>query len=257
MEKSLAKLPVALQLYTVRDSMEEDYLGTLRKVAEMGYTAVEIDIPTNMTAGELRIVLADLGMRAVASHIGFDELEDDPSRFLTAAKELGCEFAVCPSIPEERRGDAAAYRAHAEVLTRAGAAARALGLGFAYHNHAYEFEQVDGRAIYDILMEAADPALVAAEFDVYWAQYGGVDPVAYIGKLGSRCRLIHMKDMEDNADRSYAEVGEGILDMEAIVAAGREVGVQWYIVEQDESTKRPSLEAAALSLHNMRARGWA
>jgi sugar phosphate isomerase/epimerase len=253
----MTKLPVGLQLYTVRDSLEKDYLGALRRVAEIGYTAVELDNPTQMTATELRSLLAGLGLRAVASHIGFDELERDPSSALTAAHELGCEYAVCPAIPEERRGDAAAYRAAGEALTRAGAAARDHGLGFAYHNHAYEFERLDGRFIYDILMEAASAELVGAEFDVYWAQYGGVDPVAYIRKLGSRCRLIHMKDMSNDPDRTYAEVGEGILDMEAIVTAGQEVGARWYIVEQDESFRRPSLEAAALSLSNMRARGWA
>ncbi|MGH2343702.1 MAG: sugar phosphate isomerase/epimerase family protein [Chloroflexota bacterium] len=253
----MAKLPVALALYTVRDSMEADYLGTLRKVADMGYNAVELENPTHMSAAELKALLADLGLRAVASHIGFDELESDPSGVLATAKELGCDYAVCPAIPEERRGDAAAYRAAAGVLDRAGAAAREHGLVFAYHNHAYEFERLDGRAIYDILMEATSADLVAAEFDVYWARYGGVDPVASIRKLGSRCRLIHMKDMADDTDRSFAEVGEGILDMEAIVAVGREVGARWYIVEQDESTKRPSLEAAALSLNNMRSHGWA
>jgi sugar phosphate isomerase/epimerase len=253
----MTKLPVALQLYTVRDSMEKDYLGTLRKVAAMGYTAVELDNPTHMTAAELRTLLAGLGLRAVASHISFDELERDPSGALTAARELGCEYAVCPSIPDERRGDAAAYRTVGEALTRVGAAARDHGLGFAYHNHAYEFERLDGRFIYDILMEAASAELVAAEFDVYWAAYGGVDPVAYIRSLGSRCRLIHMKDMANNADRTFAEVGEGILDMDAIVAAGQKAGTRWYIVEQDESLRRSSLDAAALSLANMRARGWA
>ena len=105
-------------------------------------------------------------------------------------------------------------------------------------------------------MEAADPDLVVSEFDVYWAQYGGVDPVAYIRTLGSRCRILHMKDMAADADRSFAEVGEGILDFDAIVAAGQEVGAEWYIVEQDLSPKRPPIEAARLSLHNMQARGW-
>jgi sugar phosphate isomerase/epimerase len=209
-----------------------------------------------MTAAELRSLLDSLGLRAVASHISLDDLDADPDAALTAARELGCEYAVCPAIPDERRGDAAAYRAAAAALTRAGAAARDHGLGFAYHNHAYEFERLDGRFIYDILMEAASVDLVAAEFDVYWAAYGGVDPVAYIRSLGSRCRLIHLKDMAIDADRTYAEVGEGVLDMAAIVAAGQEAGARWYIVEQDESIRRPSLEAAALSLANMRARGW-
>jgi sugar phosphate isomerase/epimerase len=92
---------------------------------------------------------------------------------------------------------------------------------------------------------------------VYWAQYGGVDPAGYISKLGRRCRLIHLKDMAADAERSFAEVGEGILDMDAIVAAGQAVNVAWYVVEQDQSTKRPALEAARLSLQNMKARGWA
>jgi sugar phosphate isomerase/epimerase len=173
------------------------------------------------------------------------------------AKDLGCSYAVCSSIPEERRSDAAAYRAAGAILTRAGATAREYGLSLAYHNHAFEFERFDGHNAFDILIDASDPELVAAEFDVYWARYGGVDPVAYIRKLGARCRLIHMKDMAPDAERSFAEVGEGILDMQSIVDAGREVGAAWYIVEQDVSTKRPPLEAARLSLQNMRANGWA
>jgi sugar phosphate isomerase/epimerase len=253
----MAMLPVALQLYTVRDFLATDYIGTLRMVAEIGYTAVELSTPTVISVAELNGVLTDLGLRAVASHIDFDDWERDPSRALTAAKELGCSYAICPFIPEDRRGDAAGYRALGELLSRAGARAREHGLSFAYHNHAFEFERLNGGHAFDILMDAASTDLVAAEFDVYWAQYGGVDPVSYICKLGRRCRLIHMKDMSADAERSFAEVGEGILDMDAIVAAGQEVGTEWYIVEQDFSPNRPSLEAARLSLHNMRARGWA
>jgi len=253
----MSKLSVALQLYTVRDQLEIDYVGTLRKVAAMGYAAVELSAPETMTARELGALLGDLGLRAVAAHIDFDDLVGEPSAALTAAKEMGCSYAVCPWIPEERREDAAGYRAAGEALSRAAARAREYGLGFAYHNHAFEFERLDGQLAYEVLMDAADPDLVAAEFDVYWAAYGGLDPVAAIRTLGRRCRLIHLKDMAPDADRSFAEVGEGTLDMEAIVAAGREVGAEWYIVEQDHSTKRPSLEAAALSLRHIKARGWA
>ncbi len=253
----MAKLPVALQMYTVRDDLATDYVGTLRQVAEIGYTAVEIDPPTVMTATALKAGLTDLGLEAVAAHIGFEALVRDPSGALMAAKEMGCGYAVCPSIPEERRGDAAAYQALGQILSGAGAKAKEYGLQFAYHNHAFEFARLTGHRAYDILMDAASTDLVAAEFDVYWAQYGGVDPAAYIRRLGSRCRIIHMKDMAADTDRSFAEVGEGILDMDAIVAAGQEAGTAWYIVEQDLSTKRPPMEAARLSLHNMRSRGWA
>lgn len=253
----MAQLPVALQLYTVRDDLAADYVGTLRRVAEMGYTAIELGSTDALVLPDLPAVLADLGLRAVAMHIGFEECEGDPSAALAAARALGCGYTICSSIPEERRGDAAAYRAVGAVLTQAGATAREYGLRFAYHNHAFEFAPLEDRHAFDILMDAADPALVASEFDVYWASYGQVDPVAYIRTLGRRCRLIHLKDMAPDADRSFAEVGEGILDLASIIAAGQEVGAEWYIVEQDISTIRPPLEAARLSLQNMRARGWA
>lgn len=253
----MAQLPVALQLYTVRDDLAADYVGTLRQVAEMGYTAVELGSADALVAPDLPAVLADLGLRAVAMHISFQDWEGDPTAALATARALGCGYAICPSIPEERRADAAAYRAAGAILTRAGATAREHGLRFAYHNHAFEFQSLEGRHAFDILMDASDPALVASEFDVYWASYGQVDPVAYIRALGQRCRLIHLKDMAPDADRSFAEVGEGILDLTAIVAAGQEAGAEWYIVEQDISTRRPPLEAARLSLQNMRARGWA
>jgi sugar phosphate isomerase/epimerase len=253
----MAKLPVALQLYTVRDDEERDFAGTLRRVAEIGYTAVEFNSYGGMSAPDLKALVESLGLQPVSTHIGLDILERDPSSAMAYARDLGCSHVVCPFLPQDRRGDAAAYRALAGILTRAGARAREFGLTFAYHNHAFEFEQVDGRYALDVLFEAADPELVKSEFDVYWAQYGGVDPAAYIRKLGRRCALLHLKDMAPGPDRAFAEIGEGILDMDAIVAAGQEVGVAWYIVEQDRTFGRTPLEAIRLSLQNIRAKGWA
>jgi sugar phosphate isomerase/epimerase len=241
----------------VRDDLRRDYAGTLRKVAEIGYTAVELLNAPVIELATLKALLADLGLQAINWPIGLAEWRGDPSRALTTARELGCSYIMFPFVPEQDRGDAAAYRALGDLLTDAGARAKEYGLGFAYHNHAFEFEKLDGRYAFDILMDAADPDLVKCEFDVYWAQYGGVDPADYIRKLGGRCRLIHLKDMAADAKRSFAEVGEGILDMDAIVAAGQAVNAEWYVVEQDESTKRPALDAARLSLQHMKTRGWA
>ena len=253
----MATLPVALQLYTVRDDLAGDYAGTLRKVAEIGYPAVEFTGAPVLKAGELKAVLQDLGLRAVGWPISLEEWEDDPSSLLRYATELGCTYVNCPWLPEHRRRDAGGFRDVARILTGAAVKAKECGLIFAYHNHAFEFERMEGRYGLEILFEAADPELVTSEFDVYWSQYGGQDPAAYIRKLGRRCTLIHMKDMLADADRSFAEIGEGILDMDAIVAAGQEVGAAWYIVEQDRATKRSPMAAARLSFENMRAKGWA
>ncbi len=253
----MATLPLALQLYTVRDELARDFAGTMRSVADIGYRAVELAGNGGLSAAELKALLSDIGLQAISTHISLDLLENDAEAAMTYAREVGCTYAVCPYLPAERRGDAAAYRALAQILTRAGAMARDHGLTFAYHNHNFEFEIVDGRYALDVLLEASDPALVGSEFDVYWAAYAGVDPADYIRKLGRRCPLVHLKDMADNADRSFAEVGEGTLDFDAIVSAAQEAGTQWYIVEQDRSYNRSPLEAARLSLDNLRAKGWA
>jgi len=254
----MATLPVALQLYTVRDDLARDFKGTLRRVAETGYTAIEFAGYGGMSAPDLKAFLHDLGLQPVSTHIALDILEGDPSSAMAFAREVGCTHVGCPFLPQQRRGDAASYHALGEVLTKSGAMAREHGLSFFYHNHAFEFEtQVDGKYGLDLLFENSDPDLVHSEFDVYWGQYAGIDPVAYIRKLGSRCTLLHIKDMAPGPDRAFAEIGEGILDMDAIVAAGKEVGVQWYIIEQDRTTNRTPLEAIRLSLENMKAKGWA
>lgn len=107
------------------------------------------------------------------------------------------------------------------------------------------------------MLDASEPDIVGVELEVYWVQYAGVDPVAYIRKLGRRCMLLHLKDMAAGEERSFAEVGEGVMDMDGIVAAGQEVGVQHFIVEQDKAYHRNPLEAIALGMENIKAKGWA
>ncbi|HWE64906.1 MAG TPA: sugar phosphate isomerase/epimerase [Chloroflexota bacterium] len=253
----MAALPIAVQLYTLRDELAQDFAGTLRRVAEIGYRAVELYSYGGMSAPELRALLHEIGLRPVSSHISLETLESDPERAIAFARELGCSFAGCPYLPEHRRGDAAAYRSVAATLTRCGAIARDHGLSFFYHHHDFEFQPLNGRTALDVLLEATHPDLVGLEVDVYWVAYAGLDPAAFMRTLGRRCRLLHLKDMAPDAARSFAEIGEGTLDLDAVVAAGQEVGVQWYIVEQDRALQRTPLEAIRLSLENLKAKGWA
>ncbi len=123
-----------------------------------------------------------------------------------------------------------------------------------YHNHAFEFEPLGGTTGMEILLAETDPELVGFECDVYWVQYGGQDPAAFIQAHAGRFPLIHLKDMVGEGDgRTFAEVGEGKIDFAAIFAAAEAQGAAWYIVEQD-TCQRPSLESAKLSLENLK--GW-
>jgi sugar phosphate isomerase/epimerase len=250
----MAQIPIALQMYTLRNESARDFAGTLREVAEIGYAGVEFAGTGGLSAAELRGLLDDLNLRAAGSHTGLDALEGDLNAALDFTQAIGSEFVVCPYLPEERRRTADDYRALAETLNRAGAACKQRGLQLCYHNHAFEFQRFDGQYALDILYSATDPDLVKGELDTYWIQKGGADPAAYIRQYAGRCPLIHLKDMAADDTQSFAEVGQGTLDWPAIFAAAEAGGARWYIVEQDVCPG-PPLESVALSLRNLRAMG--
>lgn len=250
----MAEIPIALQMYTLRDETARDFVGTVRKVAEIGYAGVEFAGTGGLGAAELRRLLDDLNLRPAGSHTPLESLEKELNAVLDFNQTIGNEFVVCPWLPESRRQNADAYRALAEALNRIGAACRDRGLQLCYHNHAFEFERFDGRYGLDILLDATDPNLVKAEVDVYWVKKGGLDPAAYLRQYPGRCPLVHLKDMAGDEAGSFAEVGEGTLDWPSIFAASETGGARWYIVEQDRC-QRPPLESIAISLRNLRSMG--
>ena len=130
-------------------------------------------------------------------------------------------------------------------LNKIGEKCKKRGLQLCYHNHAHEFKIYDGKAGLDILYSETDPVLVKAEFDVYWIQYAGVSPIDYIKKHSDRCELIHLKDMAE--DRSFAEVGNGTMDIKSIIETAKKCGAKGFIVEQDQCKRKP-LESVKMSV---------
>jgi sugar phosphate isomerase/epimerase len=250
----MPQLPIALQLYTVRDEAARDFTGTLRQVAEIGYAGVEFAGTGGLSAEELRRLLDDLGLRVAGSHTGLDDLERNLSAALDFSQAIGNPYVVCPWLPQERRGSADGYRALGDLLNRVGAACKERGLQLCYHNHDFEFQRFDGQYALDILYAATDPNLVQAELDTYWIKKAGVDPAAYIRQYAGRAPLIHLKDMATDEKGSFAEVGEGTQDWSSIFEASEAGGARWYIVEQDVCP-RPPLESVTISLRNLRAMG--
>jgi sugar phosphate isomerase/epimerase len=245
---------IALQMYTVRDDAARDFVGTMRKVAEIGYPAVELAGMGGLTPEQVRDLCAELGLVAAGTHVGLDALEKDFAGMVHLHHTIGAVHVTVPSIPQDRfPRTEEAYRRAGTVLAEMGRRLRAEGLQLAYHNHAHEFFATSAGTGMDTLYAESDPEDLHAELDVYWARKGGEDPAAYIRKLGARCRLLHIKDMA--TDGSFAEIGTGELDFPAIFAAGAEVGTEWYIVEQD-SCQGPPLEAVAISRENLRKWGW-
>jgi sugar phosphate isomerase/epimerase len=250
----MSKIPVALQMYTLRDVAANDFAGTFKKVADLGYAGVELAGTGGLSAAELKKLLDGLGLQIAGNHVGLQLLESDLNAALDYNAEIGNKNVVCPYLPEERRKSADDYKTLAALLNKVGATCKERGMQLCYHNHAFEFDKFEGQAGLDILFENTDPDLVKAELDTYWVKYGGEDPAAYIRKYSGRVPLVHLKDMTNDEKRTFAEVGEGTMDFNAIFEASEEAGVEWYIVEQD-SCQRPSLESVEISLRNLKSMG--
>jgi sugar phosphate isomerase/epimerase len=175
----------------------------------------------------------------------------DPSSDLYAyARACGGHF-VSPSMANRVDDWAAAI----EDAKTAAKVAADQGMQFTYHNHAQEFQRIDGQYALDMLYERTDPAAVQAELDVYWIRKGGADPVAYIRKYVGRVPQVHLKDM-DPSDESFAEIGAGCLDIKGICEAAAEARTDWIIVEQD-TCKQPSIDAARQSVEFLKQAGLA
>jgi len=251
----MTRLKIAIQLYTVRDLLKEDYVGTLMKVHDAGYKYVELADFGGYTATELKKIMDDVGLQPMAGHCPIEQLESNINQAIDDASALGIKYLVCPYLPSERRRDEAGWLQCARSLNIAGQACTNEGITFCYHNHSFEFVEIDKRTAFDLLYEETDSKYVQSELDIYWIQHGGGDPVEYIHKLSGRCPLIHLKDMTDDADCSFAAVGQGIFDFPEIIAAAERAGSVWGIVEQDICPTDP-VESIALSLANLKKMGY-
>jgi sugar phosphate isomerase/epimerase len=250
----MADVPIALQLYTVREDAARNFVGTLDQVAAIGYTGVELNGYGPLTPADLRAKFDALGLAVAGSHVALVRLENELDAVVAECRTLQCPTVVCPVLPAERRTEDG-FRQLASSLNAIGRTVTASGLTLCYHNHAFEFEtEIDGIAAYDWLMANTDPALVQIEIDAFWVQKAGRDPTAYIEKYRGRVPLVHLKDMTADAAQTFAPVGAGSVDFAPLFAAAERGGVQWYIVEQDRA-EGSAIEAARTSWTNLRAMG--
>lgn len=235
---------IALQLYTVRDETQKDFAATLQRVAAMGYTGVEFAGYGTLSAPAMKTLLAETGLQAVSTHVLLGDLTDEKlPASLAFCQAIGCSTLILPYLAPEWR-TLEQLQALARLLQNIGQRCLDVGITFGYHNHAFEFADIDGRTWLDYLLEATDPRLVKIELDMYWAAYSGHDPLHVLQMLGERLALIHVKDMA--ADRSMTEVGQGTLAMQSIIRFAQQQHV-WMVIEHDEPTL-PSLESASISL---------
>lgn len=219
----------AIQLYTLRE-MDATMPEILEAVGEAGYDGVEfahriLDADIDACAE----VMAEYDLDAAAAHVGIDELEDGVPN-ADAYEKLGVERLVVAYLGEEHFESEMAVAETAETLDELALTAADAGFEVGYHNHEHELVEVGGQHALEALMEETER--VVFELDVGWAHAGGADPAGIIENHGARIPLAHLTDV--TADGESAELGEGEVDLESIVAVAERFGVDWYVYENDE-----------------------
>ncbi len=252
--RAMGTRQLAVQLWTLRRETAQDFPGTLRQVAETGIAGVEFAGYGTHTPAELRRVLDDLNLEAAGSHVGLAQLETRLDAVMEDTHTLGARHLACPSIPEDRRRGADDYRRVGELLSQIGARCKANGIQLSYHNHDFEFQQFDGRYALEILAEAADPEALMLQLDLGWVAHAGLDPVGYLRQFTGRVPTLHFKDMSADPQGMDTPLGDGRLPIPELIAAAREAGTEWFIIEQDHPQGSP-IEAVRRSAAYMRAQG--
>ncbi len=226
-----SRMPIGIQLYTLRSLLERDFDGTLARIAEIGYREVEFAGYYKRTPKEVRAVLKRTGLKAPSAHIPLPASDDDWKRALDAAKIIGHEWAVVPWLDETQRKGLPQM---ADRLNHLAAMTKAAGLRQAYHNHDFEFADAPGGGtLLDLLLTHTDPKLVSFEMDCYWVTKAGHDPLALLAKYPGRFPLLHLKDATAAPERRMVDVGSGTIDFTAILRADKKY-LKHIFVEHDQ-----------------------
>ena len=221
--------PISIQLYTLREAAEKDFPGVLRFVADTGYVGVEMAGLHGYRAGEIANIIADLGLEVSSGHAALP-MPENITEIADTELTMGNTHVICGFGPDafKTMDD---IKAAADKFEQAAELLEPYGITFGFHNHWWEFAEVDGKYVYDVLMaEAPD---VFSELDVYWAAYGKVDVVKIVEQYKSRLPLLHIKDGSLEEGKAHLAVGDGKLDMPAIIGAADPDVLEWLVVELD------------------------
>lgn len=242
-------LKIALQLYTVRDECDKDFIGTLEKVAQLGYDGVELAGVYGLTAEELKAELDRLNLKVMGSHIGLEEMEENLDNIIEYNRTIGNPFIICPYAKWDTKEQ---LEELANRLNAIGNKLSAAGLQLLYHNHSHEFERIDGDYGLDLLFDLTSTSKMFMELDTHWVARANLDVIDYMDKKKDILKLVHIKDMIDvDGEKDFAAIGEGIMDIQGILQKAVEIGCSWVIVENDQP-KPTGLENVTNSINNFK-----
>ncbi len=270
-------LPIALQLYSVRHEMKADLPATLRKVKELGYDGVEFAGLFDRSPAEIKALCEEIGLVPISAHVPLAEMLADAETAFAKYAAIGMRFVAIPSLPEEYRPAHEKFDEILEKIKELGAIAKKHGIRLLYHNHDFEFVKMDGTYGLDKIYEEVSADLLETQLDTCWVNVGGENPADFVRKYAGRAPVVHLKDFfGEKAENMYELIGErtvaapkrpegfefrpvgyGKQDFPAILAAAKDAGAEWVVVEQDApSMGLDELGCAAKSIAYLKSLNW-
>lgn len=267
--KAAAGMGVGLQLYTIRDAMAADAMGSLKKVADMGYKFVELAGYSDgkfygMAPKEFQKVVEGLGMKIISSHTMVEAkgiTMENAQKMADDHAMVGAKYCVQPWVNDEDR-NIEKYKKMIADWNKVGEIMKNVGIQFAYHNHNFEFLPTNGIIpYYDIFLKEMDADLITMELDMYWATKAGQDPVKMFKKYPGRFQLFHFKDGSNKTEPYYTvekdditSVGSGYIDFKRIYEARETAGMKYLFVEDDNQGNGKPFEGIKTSIDNIKAK---
>ncbi len=273
------KLPVAVQLYSVRDEMEKDFYGTIKAMKEIGYDGVEFAGLFGQDPEKIKAYCAEIGIVPISAHVPYYDMLNDPESVLADYATIGCKYVAVPYLTEECRPGTEGFAATVEGIRKIGEAAKKLGIQLLYHNHDFEFVTIDGEYALDVLYSTIPADLLKTEIDTCWVNVAGVNPAEYVEKYSGRAPVVHLKDFKKSGENtgklykligideneeqeeedafSFMPVGYGVQDIPEILAACEKADAEWVVVEQDSPAKGDTpMNSVKLSREYLKTLNW-
>ena len=245
--------PIALQLYTLRDLLAQDYEGTIRKVADLGYLGLETANMFGESPASAAKLFGELGLTVTSAH-SMLPIGDQKQEVLDTLGALNCKRLILPWQPTELFQSVDGIKKVCDLLNEASAVAKAHGIQVGYHNHWFEYGRVEDRLAADVMLAHLSPDVIL-EVDVYWVQTAGQSPAETVRRLGTRAPLLHIKDGPCQVEAPMTALGEGVVDIPGVIAAGNGA-TEWLIVELDHCAT-DIFEAVAKSYEYLIGKGLA
>ena len=248
------RIPVGVQLWTLRRETAEDLPGTLKQVAAIGYRGVELWFQKWPDAKDLKSITGDLGLAIASAHVSLLELKTDFNRVADYHRTIGNRSLVVPYIPNFQTFTADDWRRTVDDIRDVARLGKEAGFRMFYHNHDFEFlNKVDNVEVLDLIFSSVDPQLLQAEIDVFFVADTGRDPATLIKKFAGRVKFVHLKEKSKPGEQAKnTELGRGVIDWPSVFAAADQAGVEWYFVEQN-CEDRSALDSIRTSFEFLRA----